>query len=95
MLSQVDEARLAWHSERIKEGMERARDRGTRIGRPRILNSYRLRPEFVTAEKRINSDELPIGRAAKELGIGYNTLKRLLAARDGTDGLTESLDTST
>ncbi len=78
LLRQVDEARLAWHSQCIKEGMERARQRGQQIGRPRVSEGYRLRPDFVIAQARIRQGDLTVGRAAKELGIGYATLKRLL-----------------
>ena len=75
--------------------MERARQHGQRIGRPRVLDGYRLRPDFIIAVERINHGELPPRRAAKELGMGYNTLKRLLASRESTGALTESLNTST
>ena len=78
LLRQVDEARLAWHSQCIKEGMERARQRGQLIGRPRVSEGYRLRPDFIIAQERIRQGDLTVGRAAKELGIGYATLKRLL-----------------
>ncbi|MFH1485956.1 MAG: hypothetical protein ABIH46_07795 [Chloroflexota bacterium] len=95
VLCLVDEARLAWHSQRIKEGMERARQRGHRIGRPRVSDGYRLRPDFIIAEERINHGELPPRRAARELGMGYNTLKRLLATRDSEESLTESYGSDT
>ncbi|MFC1935937.1 hypothetical protein ACFLX9_04210 [Chloroflexota bacterium] len=74
--------------------MERARQRGHRIGGPRVSDDYWLRPDFIIAVERINRGELSPGRAAKELGIGYNTLKRLLASRESTGALTESLETS-
>lgn len=90
VLRQVDEARLAWHSQRIKEGMQRARQRGQLIGRPRVSDGYSLRPDFIIAEERINHGELPPRRAAQELGMGYNTLKRLLASRESTGALTQS-----
>ena len=82
LLGQVDEARLAWHSERTKEGMTRARQRGKHIGRPRVSDRHLLRPDFILAEERIRRGELPPARAARELGIGYSTFKRLLHARE-------------
>jgi hypothetical protein len=94
MLCLVDEARLAWHSQRIKEGMERARQRGQRIGRPRVSDGYTLRPDFILAEERIRRGELLPARAARELGIGYSTFKRLLHARETMGLLTKSLDNS-
>jgi DNA invertase Pin-like site-specific DNA recombinase len=65
LLRQVDEARLAWHSQRIREGMERARQRGQLIGRPRVSEGYRLRPDFIIAQERIRQGDLTIRRAAK------------------------------
>ena len=94
LLRQVDEARLAWHSQQIKEGMEQARQRGQRIGRPRVSDGYRTRPDFIRAEQRIRAGKLSVGRAAKELGIGYNTLKRLLSFQGSMALLTKSLDNS-
>ena len=94
LLRQVDEARLAWHSQQIKEGMEQARQRGQRIGRPRVSDGYRTRPDFIRAEQRIRAGKLSVGRAAKELGTGYNTLKRLLSFQGSMALLTKSLDNS-
>ena len=81
LLRQVDEARLAWHSQQIKEGMERARQRVQLIGRPRVSDDYRTRPDFICAEQRIRAGELSIRRVAKEMGMGYNTLRRLLSSQ--------------
>ena len=92
LLRQVDDARLAWHSQQIKKGMERARQRGHRIGRPRISDTYLTRPDFILAEQRIRTGELSVRRASKELGMGYNTLKRLLSFQGSMASLTESLD---
>jgi len=85
LLAQVDAARLAWHSQSIKRGMERARQRGRRIGRPPTRDRHWLRPDFIDAERRIREGTLSPGRAAKELGMGYATLKRLLAERDSEE----------
>ena len=94
LLRQVDEARLAWHSQQIKEGMERARKRGQRIGRPRVSDGYRTRPDFIRAEKRIRAGELSVRRAAQQLAMGYNTLKRLLSSQGSMAPLTKSVDNS-
>jgi DNA invertase Pin-like site-specific DNA recombinase len=94
LLRQVDEARLAWHSERIKEGMTRARQRGKHIGRPRVSDSHLQRPDFIIAEALIRRGDLPPARAARELGIGYSTFRRLLHARETGALLTKSPDTS-
>jgi transposase len=66
------------HRDLVKEGMERARQNGKRIGRPRVTE----RPEFIqqlsAIRERINMGELSKRKAAKELAIGYATLDRLL-----------------
>jgi hypothetical protein len=68
------------HRELVKAGMERARQLGKRIGRPRVSE----RPDF-TQRFRAIADRISLGvvsrrRAARELAIGYATLKRLLDA---------------
>lgn len=68
------------HRELVKAGMDRARQLGKRIGRPRVIE----RPDF-TQKFRDVADRLDLGlvsrrQAAKELAIGYATLKRLLDA---------------
>ena len=66
------------HRDLVKAGMERARQNGKRIGRPRVTE----RPEFIqqlaAIRERINMGELSKRKAAKELAIGYATLNRLL-----------------
>ena len=66
------------HSEKIKRGMEAARQDGKQVGRPSVFN----RPGFAAAyiDIRIKLDRGIVSRrkAAQELGIGYATLKRLL-----------------
>ena len=66
------------HRDLVKAGMERARQNGKRIGRPRVTE----RPDFIqqlsTIRERINLGELSKRKAAKELAIGYATLDRLL-----------------
>jgi DNA invertase Pin-like site-specific DNA recombinase len=68
--------------ERVKAGMERARQQGKKIGRPRVTD----RPGFLNRSKTI-LERLAVGviskrQAAKQLGIGYATLKRLLDKRE-------------
>jgi transposase len=66
------------HRELVKAGMEQARKEGKRIGRPRVSE----RPDFVTklvkVIERLNLGEISRRQAAKELAIGYATLKRLM-----------------
>lgn len=74
----VDPEMKQAHRELVKAGMERARRQGKRIGRPRVTE----RPEFIqqlaAIRECINMGELSKRQAAKELGIGYATLDRLL-----------------
>ena len=61
--------------------MERARDSGKRIGRPRVSDEPGFEESFSEVVERIESGALSRRKAALELGIGYATLKRLLDAR--------------
>ena len=58
--------------------MERARQRGKRIGRPRVRERPEFEQRFAAAVQRIGLGGLSRRQAARELGIGYATLKRLL-----------------
>ncbi len=69
------------HRELVKAGMERARRSGKRIGRPRVSERADFHQRFAAVSRCIDSGELSRRQAAKELGIGYATLKRLLDAR--------------
>ena len=61
-------------------GMERARQQGKRIGRPRVNERPEFEQRFAAVAQRIGPGELSRNQAARELGIGYATLKRLLEA---------------
>jgi len=74
----VDPEMKRAHGDLVKAGMERARQRGKRIGRPRVTE----RPEFIqrlsAIRERLSLGELSRRQAAKELAVGYATLTRLL-----------------
>ena len=71
--------------ERVKAGMDRARRQGKHIGRPRVSDRRGFSSRFGAILERLGDGSLSRRQAAKELGIGYATLKRLLDARkDGT-----------
>jgi transposase len=74
----VDPEMKSAHRDLVKAGMERARQNGKRIGRPRVTE----RPEFIqrlaAMRERLSLGELSKRKAAKELAIGYATLDRLL-----------------
>ena len=51
---------------------------GIRIGRPRVTDRERFDSSFGAILERLNSEDISRRQAAKELNIGYATLKRLL-----------------
>lgn len=61
--------------ERTKEGMEAARRRGVRIGRPRKLSN----DEAELAAARLARESLPLGELALELKVARSTLARALS----------------
>ena len=69
--------------ERVKAGMDRARRQGKRIGRPKVTDRRGFKNRFGAILERLRSGELSRRKAAKELNIGYATLKRLLDAQTG------------
>jgi len=66
------------HRDLVKAGMEQARQRGKRIGRPRVTERPEFQQRFADVIQRIGPGRLSRRQAAKELSIGYATLKRLL-----------------
>ena len=73
-----DPARKQVHRDLVRAGMERARQQGKRIGRPRVSERPEFEQEFAKVLERIGLGGLSRRQAAKELNIGYATLKRLL-----------------
>jgi DNA invertase Pin-like site-specific DNA recombinase len=69
------------HRGLIKAGMERAREQGKRIGRPRVTERPEFTQRFADVIQRIGPGGLSRRKAAIELAIGYATLKRLLDAQ--------------
>jgi transposase len=82
MMWYEDSAMKHLHRELIKAGMARAREHGKRIGRPRVTERPEFLVQFGDVIARIESGGLSRRKAAKELSIGYATLKRLLDARN-------------
>ncbi len=66
------------HRELVRAGMERARQGGKHIGRPRVSERPEFAQRFAFAVERMSLGVLSRRQAAKELAIGYATLKRLL-----------------
>ena len=64
--------------ERVRAGMERARKQGHRIGRPRVTDRRGFNRRFGNILERLTQGTVSRRQAARDLGIGYATLKRLL-----------------
>lgn len=78
LLASLAEFELELIRERVKAGMDRATRQGKRIGRPRVTDRQGFERRYKTILERLSNGEISRRRAAKELGIGYATLKRLL-----------------
>jgi DNA invertase Pin-like site-specific DNA recombinase len=84
-----DPARKQLHRDLVLAGMERARQQGKCIGRPRVRERPDFDQRFVEVVSRIGPEGITRSQAARELGIGYNTLKRLLDAQVISEASTE------
>lgn len=72
--------------------MQRAWREGKRIGRPPVLERPGFPERLTAALRAMESGSLSRRQAAKLLGIGFATLKRLIDASQHQEALTESLD---
>jgi hypothetical protein len=73
-----DPVRKGRHSQLVRAGMERAREWGKRIGRPKVSEREGFNQRFAEVMAQMRTGRLSRRQAAKELAIGYATLKRLL-----------------
>lgn len=72
--------------ERVKAGMERARAQGHQIGRPRVMDRKGFKSRFGVVLERLTQGQVSRCQAARDLGIGYATLKRLIDSREQEGG---------
>ncbi len=72
--------------ERVKAGMDRARKQGRMIGRPSVWVRKGFKRRFGAILERLNAGTVSRRQAARELGVGYATLKRLLDNAAGREG---------
>ena len=79
-----NEDRKRAHRDLVLAGMERARLEGKRIGRPKVIEQEGFLQRFQEVVSRIGEDGISRRQAARELNIGYATLKRLLDANWGS-----------
>ena len=82
LLASLAEFELEIIRERVKAGMDRARREGHRIGRPRVTERRGFRQDYGAVLERLDKGEVSRRQAARELNIGYATLKRLLDSRE-------------
>ena len=80
MLAAFAEFELEMIRDRVKAGMDRARRQGKRIGRPPVTERPGFKRRYEAVLKRLKSGEISRRQGAKELKIGYTTLKRLMDA---------------
>ncbi len=73
-----DSEMMRVHRDLIKAGMERARQQGKLIGRPRVTGRPEFPQRFAATRERIALGLLSRRQAAKQLSLGYATLKRYL-----------------
>ena len=76
-----DPVRKRKHRELVRAGMERARQQGQRIGRPSVIEREGFLERFTAVVERLGQCRLSRREAAKQLNVGYATLKRLIDAR--------------
>jgi DNA invertase Pin-like site-specific DNA recombinase len=72
--------------------MQRAWSQGKRIGRPSVTTQPGFTDQLSAILEIMESEALSRRQAAKALGIGYATLKRILDAQTEMEPLTESLN---
>ena len=77
----MDHVKKSIHGELIQAGMERARQQGKQIGRPSVTEREGFPQRFVAVVERLEQGEISRRKAARDLAIGYATLKRLLDMR--------------
>jgi putative DNA-invertase from lambdoid prophage Rac len=65
----------------MKARMHRAARQGKKIGRPRVTDRQGFNTRYKTILERLTLGDISRRRAAKELDIGYATLKRLLDSK--------------
>ena len=73
-----DDLKKSMHGDLVRAGMERARQQGKHIGRPRVTDRPEFAQRFSATMELIRLGELTLSQAARQLDIGYATLKRVM-----------------
>lgn len=82
LLAALAEFELELIRERVKAGMDRACRQGKQIGRPKVMDRRGFKNRFGAILEGLRAGDISRRKAAKELNIGYATLKRLLDDRN-------------
>jgi DNA invertase Pin-like site-specific DNA recombinase len=69
------------HGDLVRAGMARAVARGVHVGRPVILAEPSVAQNWPMVRRRIESGEISRREAARLLGVGEASVRRMLAAR--------------
>ena len=69
--------------ERVKAGMARAKREGRRVGRPPVTARAGFAQRWAAVEPEIRAGRLSKSQAARQLGIGFATVLRLLQTPKG------------
>ena len=67
--------------------MEKAKASGVHVGRPRVTDRRGFKTRYEAVLARLKAGDLSRRGAARELRIGYASLKRLLDAGYGVEGM--------
>jgi putative DNA-invertase from lambdoid prophage Rac len=78
LLASLAEFELELIRERVRAGMYRAARQGKKIGRPRVTSRKGFNTRYKTVLERLTVGDISRRKAARELGVGYATLKRLI-----------------
>ncbi len=79
VLAAVAELESGIISDRVTAGLARAKSQGKRLGRPQVTSRAGFSDRYITILERLRIGDISSKRqAARELGVGYPTFKRLL-----------------
>jgi len=82
LLASLAEFELEVLSERVKAGMDRARRQGVHIGRPPVTARPGFAERWAAVEPEIRAGRLSKSQAARQLGVGFATVLRLLEHKE-------------
>ncbi len=78
LLASVAEFELEMIGERVRAGMDRARQQAARIGRPLLVEEGGVAERFTAILPLVSAGEISARKAAAEIGISDRSFRRLL-----------------